>query len=199
MQTIEWACVVIGGLLILTALLTNIFKINLWGAIVEGQSHWGQKIVALPIGFLFIIAGVVIHALGMYSAYDSQRNSNFSSSRQESSLVGGTSSVAPSGISGKSIRGRIGTNKILMSFDESNGRISGKYAYVGRSGSLQIEGSGDAVGSATLEEYDSNRNVTGQIHWENVSRTDNVILLKGTWSSPDGNKSLPFQLDPINN
>lgn len=67
-QTVEWLCFTIGGILILTSVLTSIFKINVGGASVEGQSHWGQKIVAFVAGWIFVIIGGVFHGVGMYIA-----------------------------------------------------------------------------------------------------------------------------------
>ena len=71
-ETVEWICFVIGGILILSAVLTHIFKINLGGASVEGQSNLGQKIVAFVAGWIFVLIGGVFHGLGMYIAYDSR-------------------------------------------------------------------------------------------------------------------------------
>ncbi len=53
-QTIGWTCIVIGGLLILTAVLSEIFKFNILGASVEGRSNRGQKIVAFFAGCVFL-------------------------------------------------------------------------------------------------------------------------------------------------
>jgi hypothetical protein len=69
-QTVEWACFVIGGLLILTAVLTHLFKISLGGATVEGQSNWGQKVVAFIAGWVFVIIGGSFHGVSMYLAYN---------------------------------------------------------------------------------------------------------------------------------
>ena len=71
-ETVEWICFVIGGILILSAVLTHIFKINLGGASVEGQSNLGQKIVAFVAGWIFVLIGGAFHGVGMYLAYDSR-------------------------------------------------------------------------------------------------------------------------------
>src|SRR5258707_5567168 len=70
-ETVEWICFVIGGILILTAVLTHIFKINLGGASVEGQSNFGQKLVAFVAGWIFVLIGGVFHGVGMHLNYAS--------------------------------------------------------------------------------------------------------------------------------
>lgn len=71
-ETVEWACFAIGGVLILTAVLTHIFKIHFGAATVEGESNWGQKIVAFIAGWVFVFIGGVFHGVDMYLNYESK-------------------------------------------------------------------------------------------------------------------------------
>jgi hypothetical protein len=86
-QTVEWLCFAIGGLLILTAVLTHIFKINLGGASVEGQSNWGQKILAFVAGWIFVFIGGTFHAVGMYLSYQSTAPTSAEQRTAQSNVV----------------------------------------------------------------------------------------------------------------
>lgn len=69
-QSIGWTCIVIGGLLILTAVLSGIFKFNILGASVEGQSQWGQKILAFFAGVIFVTIGTIFHGVEIYLTHN---------------------------------------------------------------------------------------------------------------------------------
>lgn len=87
--------------------------------------------------------------------------------------------------------GRIGTAPIMIHLlRDADGSITGKYAYVKRGAAIELSGGpkgGVKGGVLELDESNPDGDTTGHLTFE-----DHGLSLTGTWSSPDGLRSLPF-------
>lgn len=92
----------------------------------------------------------------------------------------------------KTFEGQINDEYPIIAKIESNGgKISGKYYYLKQGKEeLDLKGTIDESGLIKMSEYDENDNQTGLF----VGKLVNENKLKGKWSKPNGNKSMPFYL-----
>jgi hypothetical protein len=88
------------------------------------------------------------------------------------------------------LSGTIGKDlRISMNLTFQKDRLSGSYAYVKYGKEIPLSGT-CVGGSLTLQESDASGKPTGSFR----GNFTNPQIVEGTWSTPDGKKSLPFHL-----
>lgn len=109
----------------------------------------------------------------------------------------GASAVGEDSTGYVDIRGFIGNLKILFSFKERNGQVTGSYRYEGRNESMRLEGSVGGDGAFTLTEFAPDGRRTGTITFKGTPTDNAEVIYAGTWASADGQRKLPFRLQPV--
>lgn len=95
------------------------------------------------------------------------------------------------------VRGAIGNLKILFNFNWRGGQVTGSYRYEGRGESLRLEGSVSGDGTFTLTEFAPSGQRTGTLTFKGTPNNNAEVIYAGTWSSADGQRKLPFRLEPL--
>ncbi len=95
------------------------------------------------------------------------------------------------------VRGSIGNLKIVFNFNWRNGRVTGSYRYEGRGESLRLEGSVSGDGAFTLTEFAPSGQRTGTLAFKGTPNGNAEMVYAGTWMSADGQRKLPFKLEPL--
>lgn len=95
------------------------------------------------------------------------------------------------------VRGSIGTLQVSFSFNYRNGQVTGSYRYEGRGESLRLAGSVSSEGVFTLTEFAPDGRQTGTLVFKGRPTDDAKAIYSGTWTSADGQRKLPFKLEPL--
>jgi hypothetical protein len=83
--------------------------------------------------------------------------------------------------------------QIQMSLQRSGQELSGSYFYTKHKTDIQIKGTIDGQDNFTINEFDGKGNQTGVFKGRLISGSE----MEGTWSKPNGDKSMPFALKAI--
>lgn len=122
---------------------------------------------------------------------------NWVKQKLEQARQGATSqSAAEDSFAYTDVHGFIGNLKILFTFSERNGHVTGSYRYEGRNESLRLEGNVSNDGIFTLTEFAPDGQRTGSLVFKGTPGDADVVY-SGTWSSADGKRKLPFKLEPL--
>jgi tetratricopeptide (TPR) repeat protein len=95
------------------------------------------------------------------------------------------------------VRGSIGNLKIVFNFNWRSGRVTGSYRYEGRGESLRLEGNVSGDGAFTLTEFAPSGQKTGTLAFKGTPNGNAEVVYAGTWMSADGQRKLPFKLEPL--
>ena len=95
------------------------------------------------------------------------------------------------------VRGSIGNLKIVFNFNWRNGHVTGSYRYEGHGESLRLEGSVSRDGVFTLTEFAPSGQRTGTLAFKGTPNSNAEMVYAGTWMSADGQRKLPFRLEPL--
>jgi hypothetical protein len=94
----------------------------------------------------------------------------------------------------RAYKGKIGNLEVMVRLEKNGSSLSGSYFYVGKATK------GEAItlsGSSTSGKINLDEKVGAQKTGAFSGTIERGGKLKGTWKTPDGNRSLPFTLDAV--
>lgn len=90
----------------------------------------------------------------------------------------------------KSFEGTInGKFEIIMTLTKNSENLSGTYTYKNKGVPIKISGTIDGNGNLTINEFNTNGNMTGIFRGQ--LSNNNII---GNWTKPDGSNTMPFSI-----
>ena len=87
--------------------------------------------------------------------------------------------------------------RVQMKLRREGNALAGSYFYENVRNELALRGSIDAQGNFNLQEFDAAGAQTGVFIGKWATGETGVVELSGTWSKPDGSRTMPFHLDEL--
>ena len=119
--------------------------------------------------------------------------------RLEQAQRGLASSGGEDGFSYNDVQGTIGNIKILFSFSFSvrGNRVTGSIRYGNNTERTRLEGNMDGSGFFRLTEFAPDGKYVGNLVFKGYPTNDAMAVYSGTWTRADGQRQLPFKLEPL--
>lgn len=117
--------------------------------------------------------------------------------RLEKAQRGVASTVGEEGFSYNDVHGTIGNIKIQFSFSVRGGNVTGSIRYGNNTDRTRLEGNVDGSGTYRLSEFAPDGKFVGSLVFKSYPTNDAMAVYSGTWTRADGQRQLPFKLEPL--
>ena len=115
----------------------------------------------------------------------------------EQARRGIASSSLGDGFTYNDVSGTIGAIKILFSFSVRGESVTGSIRYGNNSERTRLEGNVDGNGFYRLSEFAPDGKYVGSLVFKGSPTNDAMTVYSGTWTRADGQRQLPFKLEPL--
>lgn len=117
--------------------------------------------------------------------------------RLEQAQRGLASSAGVGGFNYTDVNGTIGNIKIQFSFSVRGGNVTGSIRYGNNTERTRLEGTLDSGGVYRLSEFAPDGKYVGYLVFKGYPTNDAMAVYSGTWARADGQRQLPFKLEPL--